>query len=57
MIIESDRELVDFSAMKIINELEQRELVPKVEIPGQAVASNANDRTDLEVFNPAGALA
>jgi len=57
VIIESDRELVDFSAMKIINELEQRELVPKVEIPGQAVASNANDRTDLEVFNPAGALA
>jgi len=57
VIIESDRELVDFSAMKIINELEQRELVPKVEIPGQAVASNANDRTGLEVFNPAGALA
>src|SRR5229473_1183405 len=49
VIIESDRELVDFSAMKIINELEQRELVPKVEIPGQAVASNANDRTGLEV--------
>ena len=57
VIIESDRELVDFSAMKIINELEQRELVPRVEIPGQAVASNANDRTGLEVFNPAGALA
>ena len=57
VIIESDRELVDFSAMKIINELEQRELVPKVEIPGQTVASNANDRTGLEVFNPAGALA
>src|SRR6266851_2426440 len=57
VIIESDRELVDFSAIKIINELEQRELVPKVEIPGQTVASNANDRTGLEVFNPAGALA
>jgi len=57
VIIESDRELVDFSAMKIINELEQRELVPKVEIPGQAVASNANDRNSLKVFNPAGALA
>ena len=57
VIIESDRELVDFSAMKIINELEQRELVPKVEIPGQPAASNANDRTGLEVFNPAGALA
>ncbi len=57
VIIESDRELVDFSAMKIINELEQRELVPKVEIPGQPVASNANDRTGLEVFDPAGALA
>ncbi len=57
VIIESDRELVDFSAMKIINELEQRELVPKVEIPGQPVASNANDRNSLKVFNPAGALA
>ena len=57
VIIESDRELVDFSAMKIINELEQRELVPKVEIHGQPAASNANDRTGLEVFNPAGALA
>ncbi len=57
VIIESDRELVDFSAMKIINELEQRELVPKVEIPGQPAASNANDRTGLKVFNPAGALA
>jgi len=56
VIIESDRELVDFSAMKIINELEQRELVPKVEIPGH-VASNANDRTGLEVFDPVPALA
>jgi adenylyl-sulfate kinase len=57
VIIESDRELVDFSAMKIINELEQRELVPKVEIPGQAAANNANDRNSLKVFNPAAALA
>ncbi len=57
VIIESDRELVDFSAMKIINELEQRELVPKVEIPGQPAASNANDGNSLKVFNPAGALA
>jgi hypothetical protein len=48
---------VELSTMKIINELEQRELVPKGEIPGQAVATSANDRDGLEVFDPVPALA
>ena len=57
VVIESDRELVEFSTMKIINELEQRELMPIGEIPGQAVATNADDRDGLEVFDPVPALA
>ena len=38
VVIESDRELVELSTMKIINKLEQCELVPKVEIPRSAGA-------------------
>ena len=57
VVIESDRELVDFSTRKIFSQLEQRELVPKVEIPGQPVVSNACDGDGLQVFDLVPALA
>ena len=58
VVIESGRELVEFSTMKIINELEQRELVPKSRDPGQSVTSKgANDGHDLEIFDSVLALA
>ena len=57
VLIESDRELVEFSTRKVVDELERRELVPRVEIPGQTVASDANDRDGLDVFDPVPAFA
>jgi len=57
VLVESDRELVEFSTRKVVDELERRELVPRVEIPGQTVASDANDRDGLDVFDPVPAFA
>lgn len=45
VVIESDREVVEFSTRKIINELELRELVPK---SVQTSASKASVRADPE---------
>ena len=58
VVIESGRELVEFSTLKIINELEQRELVPKNRDLSQSVTSKgAIDGHDLEIFDSVLALA
>ena len=58
VVIESDREPLEFSTLKIINELEQRELVPKSRDPSQAVTSKGtHDGPDLEIFDSVLALA